>query len=141
MIDINISVLIQMANFLVLLVFLNVVLYRPIRAILKQRQERMEGLSAEASSFRHRLEETEQELVEGRRKAQAEGGNVRGELRNEGLAREKELLAKIQSEMDSEAARMGEQIKDQMAQARQDLLGRVDSFSVVAAQKILGRSF
>ncbi len=141
MIDINISVFIQMANFLVLLVFLNIVLYRPIRAILKQRRERMEGLSAETESCRHRLEETDRELVEGRKKAQAEGGSVRNELRNEGLAREKELLAKIQGEMDGESAKMAEQIKEQMAQARQDLLGQIDSFSLVAAQKILGRSF
>lgn len=141
MIDINISTLIQMANFLVLLVFLNFVLYRPIRAILKQRQERMEGLSAEADSCRHKLEESELELIQGRRQAQSEGGSFRNELRNEALASEKDLLAKIQAEMDSEAAKMGEQIKDQMAKARQDLLGQVDSFSLVAAQKILGRSF
>ncbi len=141
MIDINISVFIQMANFLVLLVLLNLVLYRPIRAILKQRQERIEGLSAEAESCRLKLEETDRELVEGRRQAQAEGGTFRNELRNQGLDQEKDLLAKIQAEMDGESAKMMDQIKDQMAKARQELLGQIDSFSLVAAQKILGRSF
>lgn len=141
MIDINISVFIQMANFLVLLVLLNFVLYRPLRAILKQRRERMEGLAAEAQSFHLKREETDQELTQGRHKARAEGGAVRNELRDQGQAREKELLAKIQSEMDAESAQMAEQISAQIAQARQELMGQVESYSRVAAQKILGRSF
>jgi F-type H+-transporting ATPase subunit b len=141
MIDITYSVFIQMANFLVLLVVLNLVLYRPIRAILKQRKERMEGLSTEAASCRQKREETDHELAEGRRQAQAEGGAFRNDLKNQALATEKEQLAKAQAKMDAESAQMEEQIKEQMGQARQDLLGKVDSFSLVAAQKILGRSF
>ena len=140
-IDINISVLYQMANFLVLLVLLNLVLYRPLRAIIRQRQERMEGLSAEAESCRVKQEETGRELAEGRRQAQTEGGAFRNELRSQGLEQEKDLLAKIQSELEGESTKMMEQIKDQVAKARQELLGQVDSFSLVAAQKILGRSF
>ena len=140
MIDIDYSVFIQMGNFLLLLVLLNLVLYRPLRAMLKERRERMEGLAAEADSLRQKLEETDKELTEGRRQAQAEGGAVRNELRNQGLAQEKELLARIQDEMDAESVRTAEQITAQMGQARQDLLGRVDEYSLVAAQKILGRS-
>ncbi len=41
MLEINNTLIIQIANFLVLLFLLNIILYKPIRKILGQRQEEM----------------------------------------------------------------------------------------------------
>lgn len=141
MVDINLSLFIQMANFLVLLVLLNYVLYRPIRAMLRQRREKVDGLLASSETALQKNEEADAELTQGRMEVNSQGLELKNGLKDEGLNQEKEILAGIHQEMEAEAARMAEQIKDQLGQARESLLARVESFSSQAAQKILGRSF
>jgi len=141
MVDINASLFIQMANFLVLLVLLNYVLYRPIRAMLRKRQDKINGLLATAETARQKHEEADGELAQGRREVNSQGLELKNGLKDEGLRQERDLLAGIHQEVEAESARMAEQIKEQLGQARENLLARVESFSLQAARKILGRSF
>jgi len=140
-IEINVSLLFQMANFLVLLLLLNIVLYRPLRGLIKHRREKMDSLAAETEQSRQRQDEINQELAENLRQAQAQGTDSRMELKAQGKDAEKELLARVHQEMEAESAQIAEQIRDQMGQARQALLGQVEAFSLAMAEKILGRSF
>ncbi len=140
MIDLNISLFIQMANFLVLLLLMNYVLYRPIRGVLKKRQEKMDSLSSEADRFSERLVEIQMELAEVVRQAQAEGFERRAEMKNRAHEQEKKILARVSEEMEAEAERIMAEIKDQVNEARESLLGQVEGFSAALAEKILGRS-
>ena len=45
MVDINWTVFPQIINFLILIIALNIVLYKPIRKILTERKTKVEGLS------------------------------------------------------------------------------------------------
>ena len=51
MIEINFTLLIQAANFLLLIFLLNVVLYKPILKILEEREHRIDGQQAEAKKI------------------------------------------------------------------------------------------
>lgn len=140
MIDINMSLFIQMANFLVLLVLLNFLLFKPIRAILKQRADKMAGLAADAEKSKQSHQEAAEELKAVVREAQAEGVAHRNALKGEAFDREKELLDKVNAEMEAESKQVLAQIKDQMEGARASLRDQADGFSVSLAEKILGRS-
>ncbi len=140
MIDINVSLFIQMANFLVLLLLLNIVLFKPIRAIIRQRKEKMEGLAADADKFRQRYEEASEDLKAVIRDARSEGMQRLNDLKNQAYEQEKALLAKVNEEMEAESAKILASVREQIAGTRQSLLEQVDGFSVALAEKILGRS-
>ena len=138
--EINASLIWQIINFLVLLVALNYLLYRPIRGILKKRAETVAQLSGEINSRREEAKAKEQELAEQQAEARRQGDVVREELKAEGRARERELIDAATSEMEETVARVREEIAQEMIQAREELKGEIESFGGELAQKILGRS-
>jgi hypothetical protein len=69
MLDLNITLLFQLANFFIALFVLNILLIRPIREIIKKRNGIMDGMSDEAGSFEN------QAAAEGPRHP---GGDARG---------------------------------------------------------------
>ena len=75
MLDLNITLLFQLANFLIALFVLNILLIRPIRRIIRQRKDVMDGMRGEAESFEDeaakRLDNYEAALVQARRDAAA----------------------------------------------------------------------
>ena len=80
MVDLNITLWIQLANFLVTLVVLNYLLISPIRKIIRKRKDNVEGLIGEIEAFT--ADEYESELRKAREAAAIyrKDGKVMGEL-------------------------------------------------------------
>ena len=51
MLDLNITLLFQLANFFIALIVLNILLIRPVREIIKKRNGLMDDLAGEADAF------------------------------------------------------------------------------------------
>ncbi|MGO9316024.1 MAG: ATP synthase F0 subunit B [Syntrophobacteraceae bacterium] len=139
MIDINISLFIQMANFLVFLIAMNFVLYRPIRRIVAERkkmisekQESVDNLEAQAKAA---LLDYDQKLQESR----SMGFQRILELKAAGHEQEKELLRQISEQAAAKVGELRAKIQKDIGIARMELKHQVKSFSVDLAQKILGR--
>src|SRR5208282_4727125 len=92
MIDINVSLFIQMANFLVFVFLMNLVLYRPIRRIVAERKklisEKEEGIESLEAQAQASLLEYDRRLQDARRT----GGQRIQELKAAGYEQEKELV-------------------------------------------------
>ena len=73
MLDLNITLLFQLANFFIALFVLNLLLIRPVREIIKKRNGIMDGMAAEADAFNaeatEKLNAYEAELARAGRKA------------------------------------------------------------------------
>ncbi|MGO9019805.1 MAG: ATP synthase F0 subunit B [Syntrophobacteraceae bacterium] len=139
MIDINVSLFIQMANFLVFLFLMNLVLYRPIRRIVAQRKklisERQEGIESLEAQAQASLLEYDRRLQDARRT----GVQRIQELKAAGYEQEKELLRQSSEQTAAMVQQLREKIQKDIAVARKDLKQQVKSFSADLAQKILGR--
>ena len=139
MIDIGYSLFIQMANFLVFLIVMNFVLYRPIRRIVAERkkmisekQESVDSLEAQAKAA---LLDYDQKLQESR----SMGFQRILELKAAGYEQEKELLRQSSEQTAATVQELREKIQKDIAAARKELKQQVKSFSADLAQKILGR--
>lgn len=140
MIEINISLLIQMANFLIFLLLMNFVLYRPIRRIVAERKrlmaEKQEGIDRLETEALSRLREYERKIQDSRRS----GIQRIQEIKASAYDEEKELLRKISEEAAAQLQKMRSQVRKDIGVARDELREQVKLFSVQLAQKILGRS-
>jgi F-type H+-transporting ATPase subunit b len=139
MIDIDWTLFVQIANFLFLVFLLNMVLFRPIRRILKERQALVSGMQADISSLSESEQGVRQEIQSELLAARKSGINRRDMIKQEGSAVEAGMLEKAKAEVDEEVARMTAKIKADVAAAREALRPQVESFALDLATKILGR--
>lgn len=140
MIDMDITLVIQIINIIVLMFFLNSVLYKPVRAVLKKRAEKLAGMQGEISKFEKnaqlRQEEVDAKMAKASAKAKAALDSARSDAQAAGAAK----LADIKAEADADKEKQMADIKSQLESATKDLQGNLDNFATQMASKILGRS-
>jgi len=136
----NWTTIIQAANFLILIFILNIVLYRPIRNILIQRKEKIEGLEQNVDNATSDLAEKEATYASGIREARKKGLKEKDALVNAAADEEKAIIDKINAEALAELNAVKEKVAKEVDQARDALLKEVGSFANEIGAKILGRA-
>jgi len=139
MIELNWTLGALIINFLLLVFLLNLVLFRPIRRILKERQAKLDAQAADIGLMQTQGQGLASEIKEKLAAARREGAGAREALKQEGAAAETALLAEVKRETALEWSRVEQQIKDDLARAREALKAQIQSFAQMLAAKILGR--
>ncbi len=141
MVSISLPILLlQIANFLVLLFVLNLVLYKPIRGILKQRKEKFQGLQESVAATGRQAEEQDKAFTEGIRLARAKGQKEKETLVQAASDEENAIVAKINAKAKEDLAEVKAKIKKEMDTVKNALEKEVDAFANAITEKILGRA-
>ena len=139
MIDIDWTLYAQIINFLLLVFLLNVVLFRPIRKALKDRQAKLLAQETEINVLTDKGRSLEDEIREELAAARRDGAGARESLKQEGAQAEATLLEEVKHQAELEWATVEKKIKADMAKARASLQTQAQSFAQLLATKILGR--
>ena len=139
MIDIDWTLFAQIINFLLLVFLLNVVLFRPIRNALKERQAKLLAQETEINLLTDQGRSLEDEIKEELAAARRAGAGARETLKQEGAQAEATLLEEVKRQAELEWATVEKKIKADMAKARASLQTQAQSFAQLLATKILGR--
>lgn len=139
MIDIDWTLYAQIINFLLLVFLLNVVLFRPIRNALKDRQAKLLAQETEINVLTDKGRSLEDEIKEELAAARRDGAGARESLKQEGAQAEATLLEEVKRQAELEWATVEKKIKADMAKARKSLQTQAQSFAQLLATKILGR--
>lgn len=138
MIDLDYSFLIQLINFVLILILFNVLLVAPIRKIMKQRADfmgsQMEGIENFAATADKKLAGYEAALDEARKVAAQD----RLGLKQQGLDQEKDILARVGAEVAESLGKARTEIASQTKTAKGALEAGVDAMAKKAVGKILG---
>ena len=140
MIEIDITMLIQIINILVLIAVMNAVLYRPVRTILSKRQEKLDTLKKDIETFAENTKLRQEEIDGKLRDARDKAKEQLDSSKNEGQAAGNEKLTAVRQEVTASKTAQLEEIQKQFNEAREQLKGQVDGFASEMAGKILGRS-
>ena len=139
MIDIDWTLYAQIINFLLLVFLLNVVLFRPIRNALRERQAKVLAQEAEINLLTDQGRSLEDEILEELAAARRAGAGARETLKQEGAQAEATLLDEVKRQVELEWATVEKKIKADLAKARASLKTQTQSFAQLLATKILGR--
>ena len=139
MIDIDWTLFAQIINFLLLVFLLNVVLFRPIRNAIKDRQAKLLAQEAEFNLLLDQCRSLEDEIKEKLAAARREGAGARETLKQEGAQAEASLLEDVKRQVELEWATVEKKIKADVAKARTSLHKQAQTFAQLLATKILGR--
>jgi F-type H+-transporting ATPase subunit b len=140
MIDINVTLLIQVVNLFVLIWLLNTVLYRPIRNMVAQRNQVMSAKRQDIQQADGEAASAVREFEDKIHEARATGRQKVQENKDVAYQREKSLLQEASELSAKELAEMRAKIKKDVGAARKRLRAQIQAFSIDLAQKVLGRS-
>ena len=140
MIELNFTVIFQLAIVLILMVALSGMVFKPFLRVLQERRDWVEGAEKKARELQQRTEELMERHRDSMSAAQAQGASVREEIRKEGLARETEILQKAMEEANRFLEEMKGKIQGESQAARAGLKLQARNLSREIAAKMLGRS-
>jgi F-type H+-transporting ATPase subunit b len=141
MIDFNYTILIQFANLLILMILLNMFLFKPVLRAISKREETIgsnfdkarstkEQVSSLKTSYEDNMKEKKMPIVEAKDAAL-----------NEAHTAATQIIEKARAEVSDEISRMRVDIENDSKKVRNTLQMDVEKLSKEAAQKILKRSF
>ena len=132
-------VLIQGVTFLFVLWFLNTVLFKPLVAVLKEREEKTEGSARGADEIEAKAEGLLQEYKNTFRLARREALDIKKKLVAEGVEVKEATLEKARQEASANLDQIREKIAQEAETARGVLRNEVETIGKGLAEKVLGR--
>lgn len=140
MLDLNVTLLFQLANFFIALIVLNILLIRPVRQIIRKRNGIMDDMAAEADSFNaeaaEKLNAYEAELA----RARQEAGLTREESRQSGLSEQQNIVGEAQQSARQLLAENRTALRGQAEAALNELRNGISDFSARLGNRLLGNS-
>ena len=140
MVDINLTLFIQMANFLVLIVILNYLLYKPILAILDKRKQRLDESEEEIKRLNQTVEQKAAEYEEKLRQAKQAALDKKSEILKEAAESAKAIIDEKRGKIPAMLAEFQARVNKEVESARQILRDQSEKISSEIAEKVLGRS-
>jgi F-type H+-transporting ATPase subunit b len=138
MLELNKWFFFQLANFLLLLIFLNFFLFKPFLRLFKERQDRTQGALEEAKALDGEkdtlLAEIESKLTEARGRART----AFEDLSNEGLKKQKQELDEAQKEALEINRKAREDLEVTVNSVRSSLKSDIEGFSRKIVEKLVG---
>ena len=132
--------IVQGVIFLLVLWFLNKVLFKPILKIIHGREEKIEGSLSEADETEKKAEKTFEQYNEKFRQARKEALELKRKLILEGTEKKEAAIDKARKEAQGFLEEMRRNIAEEAKQTQKTLHQQVDAIGQIMAQKALGRS-
>jgi len=140
MIDLDWTFFMQLVNFLIILTVLNLILYRPIRGIIKKRAEVMSEKLGTIEDFAAKAEAKLESYKTALSGTRVEAQQLRVALKTEGVAVESSVLAEAGAEAAEKVAAARKEIDGQKQAALKALREGVASHAKNVADKVLSKA-
>jgi F-type H+-transporting ATPase subunit b len=140
MIDIDKTLLIQIVNFLVLLIALNFILFKPLRKVMQEREQGISAAFGDAKAaqdrMQSRLENYNASLAETKQKA----ATAYNTMYQQGLDGQRDMIAAERAKAGEALDKARAEIAATSAAARADLRKEAERLSQEITAKLLGRA-
>lgn len=140
MIELNLAFVVQLINFGILVLVLNIFLYKPIRRVLSERRQVIDSARDKAASVDLEVQEKMARYEARLRDAKTEASGRRAEALKLAQAEEAAVLEKARKEASDTLGSIRDKVAKEAAEAREILVRQAEVLSADICEKILGRS-
>jgi F-type H+-transporting ATPase subunit b len=134
------TLLIQIVTFLILIYILNLLLYKPILAIIDRRKKQLEELENEIRLFKDSADKRAAEYDEKLKQAKTKASELKKEIIKEGDNQAKSIIDVVRNEIPLMTQEFQQKMDKEIQAARQILSSQSRKLSLEIAEKVLGRS-
>ena len=139
MISVDWTLGLQFVNFIILLIILNKILYRPLMKVLAERREAIDGSHARAKDLEEGIEEKMQRYQQQLSDAKKIANEERNKLKKAAVEEEAILLADANGKASVRLQAIKAKVADEAAEASKTLKGEAETLAGQIATKVLGR--
>lgn len=140
MIKVDWTILLQAANFFILMGALHLILFRPLGNIMQRRREEIDGNLQQAGALEDRLNERLTAYQQQLQQAKNEIGDERKQFRQELAEEQTRLLGAANEEAAAELQSIKDRVTAEKQQALVELQGKAAPLAAQIAQKVVGRA-
>lgn len=140
MIDLDFSFFVQFVNFIITLLVLNILLFGPIRTIIKKRGELMAEKLGKVEQFTTQADAKLRDYQAALADARKDGVDIRNGLKAEGVKEEQGILSAAGQEAAASLKAARADISGQAQSALGELKKDVEKYALKATDKILGKA-
>ena len=128
-----------MANFLVLILILNFLLFKPVLQIIGKRNKKIEESREEVTSLDETIERKMAQYEEKIRQARMEAAVQRDVVKEEGAEQGKEIIGQVRDEISQKLGTFKAQLQKETDAARDSLREQTRTIASEISEKVLGR--
>jgi F-type H+-transporting ATPase subunit b len=140
MIDINVTLLIQLANFLVLLVVLNFILFKPIRQAMQEREQGISSAFGDAKAAQERMQSIVDQYNASLAEAKQKAVTTYNTIYQQGLDAQRDQISAERAKAGEMLDKARAEIASASTSARADLKNEAERLSREITSKLLGRA-
>ncbi|OPL12984.1 MAG: hypothetical protein AVO38_03270 [delta proteobacterium ML8_D] len=140
MIDLDYSLLAELIGYLILLVILNGMLYKPIRKLLAERASRMASIQSDVDKYERNAQQLVKDFDAKLAEARGSGQGAMEKLKQEAREEDKKISDASSKEADARKQELMAGLTSDINAAKKDLAAKVEAFAMDISQKILGRA-
>jgi F-type H+-transporting ATPase subunit b len=139
MLEINLTLLVQIAAYFVLFYLLNVLLYKPVIEVLDRRKGRTKGALGEAADIEKQVEEGLDGYKKRLKEETVKAQEARASIKKEAVEKEKQILEQARQKTQNEISKMKAEIEKSSYAAGVKLKRDAAELSRYIAEKVLER--
>ncbi len=140
MIDINVSLLFQLVNFIVLLVALNFILFKPIRQIMQEREQGISSSFGDAKAAQERTQSLLEQYNAAVAEAKQKAATTYNTIYQQGLDTQRDMISAERTKAGVILDKARAEIVSSANTARTDLKKEAERLSQEITSKLLGRA-
>ncbi|SDK57438.1 F-type H+-transporting ATPase subunit b [Maridesulfovibrio ferrireducens] len=138
MIDLDISFFIQLANFIITLLVLNLLMFRPIREIIRKRSELMSDQLSKVENFTNSANSKVKDYEVALDGTRREGMDIRNDFKEQGAKEEQALLSAAGKVATVTLKEARAEVASEKGAALKVLDGEIEAFAQKVTAKVLG---
>jgi len=139
LITINETLFVQLISFLIFLFLINRIMFRPLRDVMNEREDHINGIAGSIEETKNRLSEMD-EQVRAQELATIKSANQHKQnLEEDGTAKANSILDESRAEIRVIKQENQQFIKDQISKARTDIIKESEKLAVIIMEKVLDR--
>ena len=138
MLEFNATFFIAMVSFVVFMVIMNAILYKPLERIVKERQDLIDKNHQKAQTAKEKYDVLKRWQESSMAKAQKEAGKTYQRILNEYKAQKETMLELNKNLSRKEIAVVAAELDGQVVEAKYELKPEVKTLASIISSKILG---
>jgi F-type H+-transporting ATPase subunit b len=139
-VSLDYSLVIQIINFLLLIVILNLLLYKPLLGMIDRRKKHLDDSEAEINRLQETTEQKMATYEEKLSQSKTAALEQKNEIMGQGAEEAKAIIAAVRAEIPGLMEQFHARMEKEIGVAREILADHSQRLSVEIAEKVLGRS-
>lgn len=139
MLNLNVTLFIQLIVFLTFMWVLSRFLFKPILSIINERFEKTDGLKTQVLEMEEEIRKKTEKYESMVKEANVKAKDIKNAIKTDGLEEEKSIIRSVRNETKDVIEEKKEGIYKEVEQVKMDMKGEVEAISQSIAEKVLGR--